>query len=64
MTSFEGNSHTYRVGRRGLLSLPLSLLEFGGETLGCFLPLALLLWIPEFLLSYIKVSPDGLEVRY
>ena len=64
MPSFEGESHTYRVGRRGLLSLPLSLLEFGGETPGCFLPLVLLLWIPEFFLSYLKVSPTGLEIRY
>ena len=64
MTSSEGDSHTYRVGWRGLLSLPLSLLEFGGESPGCFLPLVPLLWIPEFFLSYIKVSPAGLEVRY
>ena len=64
MTSLEGDAHIYRVGRRGLFSLPLSLLEFGGESPGCFLPLVPLLWIPEFFLSYLKVSPAGLEVRY
>jgi hypothetical protein len=42
----------------------MTLLEAGGDTPGCFLPLALLLFIPELLLSYLKVSPAGLEIRY
>ena len=64
MTSLEEETHIYRVGWRGLLSLPMSLLEVGGDSPGCFLPLVLLLWIPELVRSYLKVSPAGLEVYY
>jgi hypothetical protein len=64
MALLEQDSHIYRVGWRGLLSLPLLLLGFGSDTPGCFLPLVLLCWVPEFLLSYLKVSSAGLEVRY
>lgn len=60
----ERDVHVYRVGWRGLLSLPLLLLDVGNDTLGCFLPLVLLCWVPELLLSYLKVSSAGLEVRY
>jgi hypothetical protein len=64
MTPLEQDSHVYRVGWRGLLSLPLLLLSLGNDTPGCFLPLVLLCWVPELLLSYLKVSSAGLEVRY
>lgn len=58
------DTHVYRIGWRGLLSLPLSLLECDSETPGCFVPLALILCIPGLLLSHLRVSPDGLAVRY
>lgn len=58
------DTRVYGIGWRGLLSLPLSLLEFDSDNPGCFVPLALLSCIPGLLLSYLKVSPDGLEVRY
>ena len=40
------------------------LLSLHSDTPGCFWPLVLLCWVPELLLSYLKVSPAGLEVRY
>lgn len=64
MNITDQDGKKFRVGWRGLFSLPLSLLEAGSDDLGCFLILACLLVIPVLLLSYLRISPRGLEVKY
>jgi len=60
----DQNGKKFGIGWRGIFSLPISLLESGSDDPGCLIILALLLIIPELFLSYLKISSDGLEVRY
>jgi hypothetical protein len=64
MKILDQTGQKFRIGWRGLFSLPISLLESGSDDPGCFLILAFMLVIPEILLSYLKISPRGLEVKY
>jgi len=59
----EPDVHEYRIGRRGWLRLPLSILELG-DVSPLWIPLALLIAFREVSRSYLRVSPAGLELFY
>ena len=61
----QDSTRTYRLGWRGILYHSDAWLYLTPDTPGC-LVIALLvgLYIPSLFLSYLKVSPEGLELSY
>jgi len=61
----EENSHTFRLGWKGVFCEAEPLLSMDGNTpLWISLPIVLVLFLPRLLLSYLRVGPAGMEVRY
>lgn len=59
----EQEVHEYRIGRRGWLNYPLSVLELG-DVSPLWIPLALLASFREVSRSYLRISPAGMELFY
>jgi hypothetical protein len=61
----QRSTRIYRLGWRGMLYHSDAWLYLAPDTPGC-LVLALMvgLYVPSLFLSYLKVSPDGLELHY
>ena len=65
LAAYSGSSHTYRLGWKGILCAAEPLLYGDSDpSLWIILPILLLLFVPRLFLSYLKVGPAGLELRY
>lgn len=61
----QTETQKYRLSWKGALHLSTPLLYIEDEHALIFvIPILLLLYIPKLLFSYLRVSPQGLELRY